>query len=116
MDKKGTSDDFTDQEMIDWLRQEEDLRVCLAQDIRMCRVKPSPRELFAAEHMERLLARIAALEAALETFVLTPTFQLTNGVTTTTAIVVFDDDLKKAADILGINIDLRAARAAMEGK
>jgi hypothetical protein len=30
--------------------------------------------------------------------------------------VVFEDDLKKAASLLGINIDLRAARAAHLGE
>ena len=99
MDEKETSDDFTDREMIDWLRQEEDLRVCLSRDIRMCRVKPSPRELLAAEYMERLLARIAPLEAALKPFA-----------------DAWDNRDKHARHNLIRDDDLRAARAAMEGK
>ena len=103
MDKKGTSDDFTDQEMIDWLRQEEDLRVCLSHDIRTCRVKPSPRELLAAEYMERLLARIAALEAALKPFA----YDYGD----------YSDGMWSDLDYIQVSVgDLRAARAAMEGK
>jgi hypothetical protein len=66
--------------------------------------------------LKKARAHIIELEAALKIFVLTPTFQLTNGESTTTAIVVFEDDLKKAASLLGINIDLRAARAAHLGE
>ena len=59
-----TDNDLSDKEMIEWLRQPEDVRVCLSHEINMCRVKPSPRELYAAERMEKMLARIAELEAS----------------------------------------------------
>ncbi len=52
--------------MIDWLRQPEDVRVCLDHDIRMCRVKPSTRELFAADRMEKMVTYIADLKEALK--------------------------------------------------
>ncbi len=58
------TDDLSDKEMIDWLRQPEDVRVCLTHGINMCRVKPSPREMYAADHMEKMIARIAELEAS----------------------------------------------------
>lgn len=58
-------DDYTPQEMVDWLRQKDDVRVCQSHGINMCRVNPSPREMFAAKQIEALMARIAELESLL---------------------------------------------------
>ena len=63
-----TDDDYTPQEMVDWLRQKDDVRVCQSNGIKMCRVNPSPREMFAAKQIEMLMARVAELEAALKPF------------------------------------------------
>ena len=63
-----TDDDYTPQEMVDWLRQKDDVRVCQSHGIKMCRVNPSPREMFAAKQIEMLMARVAELEAALKPF------------------------------------------------
>ena len=61
-----TDDDYTPQEMVDWLRQKDDVRVCQSHGIKMCRVNPSPREMFAAKQIEMLMARVAELEAAMK--------------------------------------------------
>lgn len=61
-------DDYTPQEMVDWLRQPQDVRVCLSHGINMCRVNTSPREMFAAKQIEMLMERVVELEAALLPF------------------------------------------------
>jgi hypothetical protein len=61
-------DDYTPQEMVDWLRQPQDVRVCLSHGINMCRVNTSPREMFAANQIEMLMERVVELEAALLPF------------------------------------------------
>ena len=132
-----TDEDLTDQEIIDWLRQEEDLRVCLSHDIRMCRVKPSTRELFAAEHMERLLARVTDLEKDREEadrISKEKAGYYRHILKLESRIAALEAALKPFADarhmegladwiddgtVIGCNIqarDLRAARAAMERK
>ncbi len=115
-----TSDDFTPKEMIDWLRKEQDLRVCLSHDIRMCRVRPSPRELFAADQIEQLLARIAELKAALRDAY--EVYAGSDGFIPETAAEGYQQQLiNQMVGIIGAalakeNTDLRAARAALGEK